>query len=534
VEIHVRSYDQHLVCCEDSDRVVANRNVIGSWETITLEEHDGKFAFKAWNGKYIQAPNGGGGPLILKHPWDTPGHAPGPHELFRLVHTVDNGYVIQSDNGMFWSAVNGGGSMVITKHPWDEAGRDPGPDETFTVSNYIVSQPETPSPTPLQLPLPSQKLPPMPSGDSGVLMSIDDMSLRPRLSASQMHSFLPDDARPFVFPSPWRTQAIRLTTEQDGHVHPLGMSFWSNINNSAGRDTLYVYLSIDDVIVIFIVDKRTGEVHRLGDTPFRGTGEYVYFSFLEPDILYVPQDNQLIRYHITRGLQEVVFQASGPIKHVHSSVDGHVHSMTLHNGPAIFRNGGIRKYDAHSYDECQVSKHGNHLLVKANNENTVYDLNTGQRTIITNHDGAVGHADMGWDYVIGEDDQNTNYGGTFRRWNLISFATRIDYYMGDWTVMTRYVSHCNAQPGPTDYQNVLMSSSSQHDLPKANELILVKLGTNQCVAVCPNMNDISFDPDDYWAKTRASIDPTGDWAILTGNCGVHRKVVPILVRLPRW
>ena len=65
-----------------------------------------------------------------------------------------------------------------------------------------------------------------------------------------------------------------------------------------------------------------------------------------------------------------------------------------------------------AYDECQVDKSGRWLLIKEGDGNRIIDLERGNEFAISNAAGAVGHSDMGWGYVIGEDDRS-NPGGVF-------------------------------------------------------------------------------------------------------------------------
>ena len=71
----------------------------------------------------------------------------------------------------------------------------------------------------------------------------------------------------FTFPSPYNTTAFRITTGSDCQgadcVSPVGYSYWNNINNHAGSDTMLVFLGLDrrkggTGPTLFRVNKRTG------------------------------------------------------------------------------------------------------------------------------------------------------------------------------------------------------------------------------------------------------------------------------------
>src|SRR5678815_1210253 len=81
----------------------------------------------------------------------------------------------------------------------------------------------------------------------GFVESMSATTARPKLIGSQT-SFLPSRGV-FTFPAPYNTQGIRLTNASDcggtDCVKPVGYSYWRNMNNSAGRDELLVFLSLD-------------------------------------------------------------------------------------------------------------------------------------------------------------------------------------------------------------------------------------------------------------------------------------------------
>ena len=81
----------------------------------------------------------------------------------------------------------------------------------------------------------------------GFLDSATGNGLRPMLSAGQIQTFLPQRGT-FTFPSPYSTTGIRLTNASDcggqDCVTSVGYSYWSNINNHVGSNTLLVFLGM--------------------------------------------------------------------------------------------------------------------------------------------------------------------------------------------------------------------------------------------------------------------------------------------------
>lgn len=372
-------------------------------------------------------------------------------------------------------------------------------------------------------------------GGGGILEAVSSRAVRPRLTAAQIRSFLPDRGA-FTFPAPYGTRGSRITNSSDGMVRPVGMAYWPCLNNSTGHADVWVFVSIEDTLTLFSVDKTSLAVQRLGPMPFHSTGEFCYWSFSESDLLYVPQDNRLLRYNVETHQVDVAAEAPSPITQCHSSYDGRVHSMTLEGGAAVWRNGTILRFPSSSgYDECQVDKSGRWLLIKEGTDNRLIDLESRREFTLTDKQGAVGHSDMGFGYVIGEEDQ-TDPGGVFRLW-LFSDTGPIDggvVYSTDWTGMSRYVSHCNAFPAPAQQNAVLCSASHAGDVARANELVHVPLdGSGRIVTVCPNLTDLnaSGGGEEYWRKCRANIDPTGRYACFSGNMGSERMDV-FVVAIP--
>ena len=389
---------------------------------------------------------------------------------------------------------------------------------------YLAKHPTGPAPPPP--PPPSPPSPP-PGGGGGFVEHATSKVVRPRLSREQMASFLPADNGPFIFPG-YGTRGIRLTGPRDGHVRPIGMSYWPNINNHAGRTELLVILSLSDRLTLFSVDKGSGRVHRVKALPFVTTGEGCYWSLCEPHTIFVPQANRLIAFDVFTEQSRDAVTAAAPIRLCHSSADGQVHSVTIDGGAGVWRNGAARMFSPQgAYDECQIDKSGRWLLIKeGEGGNRIVDLDRGGEFRIANRDGAVGHSDMGWGYMVGEDDQS-DPGGVFRLWIFTPDGpvNGGPVYFTDWTGLSRYASHGNATQAQPQTQFVLISSSYDGDAPRANELVVAPLdGSLQCRVLCPNLTDLSAPGggEEYWRKTRANLDPVGQFACFSGNTGTDR------------
>jgi hypothetical protein len=83
---------------------------------------------------------------------------------------------------------------------------------------------------------------------------------------------LPDRGA-FTFPPPYNTTGFRLTNAGDcggtDCVSAVGYSYWNNINNHAGSETMLIFLGLDrnqggTGPTLFSINKRSGETRNLG------------------------------------------------------------------------------------------------------------------------------------------------------------------------------------------------------------------------------------------------------------------------------
>ncbi len=75
------------------------------------------------------------------------------------------------------------------------------------------------------------------------------------------------------------------------------------------------------------------------------------------------------------------------------------------------------------FDECQIDKSGRWLVIKENvdgkngEDNRIIDLQTGAETVFLDEDGAAGHSDLGYGYMVAEDNFYPKPGAV-RVWQL--------------------------------------------------------------------------------------------------------------------
>src|SRR5436190_9970833 len=157
----------------------------------------------------------------------------------------------------------------------------------------------------------------------GFIDSSTGAGMRPKLSAGEIAAFVPPRGT-FTFPSPYGTQGIRLTNASDcggqDCVLSVGYSYWSNINNHSGSDTMLVFLGLErrkggGGPTLFSYNKRTGETSNLGplfssDTDLSwSTGEGSYFSASQPTTPYLNNGPRMMRYDAMSHAMSEVYNA---------------------------------------------------------------------------------------------------------------------------------------------------------------------------------------------------------------------------------
>src|SRR5262249_41931478 len=134
----------------------------------------------------------------------------------------------------------------------------------------------------------------------GFMESATSAGLRLKPLPAEIQTFLPERGA-FKFPSPYFTQGVRVTNASDcggaDCAHSVGYSYWSNINNHVGSDTMLIFLGLarpqGGGPTLFSYNKNTGQVRNEGplfspDSSLSwATGEGWYFSATQPTILYV-------------------------------------------------------------------------------------------------------------------------------------------------------------------------------------------------------------------------------------------------------
>ena len=412
--------------------------------------------------------------------------------------------------------------------------------------------------------------------------SATSAGLRPTISSGQSQTFLPSRGV-FTFPAPYNTTAFRLTNSGDcggaDCVFPVGYSYWNNINNHSGSDTMLAFLGLDrrkggGGPTLFSVNKATGETKNLGaifppDNNFSwSTGEGWYWSDTRPTTLYLNDGPRMLRYDVQSHASETVFDVSAKygsnryIWQMHSSTDDRVHSATLRDSGSYEMLGCVAYREDRQqwwfvakrgdFDECQIDKSGRYLVIKENvdgkngEDNRIVDLETGAEHVLLDENGAAGHSDVGYGYMVAEDNFNAQPGAV-RVWRFDHDLRggqpaadpaqgKLVYQLASWSSGLGHVAHGNSRGGTAmEQQMACASNASRQNLPRVNEIVCFRLdGSLNALVVAPNMSDLNASgggSDDYSKMPKGNLDVTGQYFIWTANAGSGR-LDAYIVRVP--
>jgi len=421
----------------------------------------------------------------------------------------------------------------------------------------------------------------LPAAPGGFVESAADATIRPVPNALQIAAFLPTTRSSFTFPAPYGTQAYRLTLPDDcggqDCVTSVGYSYWRNINNHRGSNTILIVITLDrdkggGGPTLFSIDKRTGSVTKIGplfdpaDALSFETGEGWYFSGTAPSILYHKDQTRLVRLDVLTKTSSTVFDigtATGLfgsprlVWQTHSSQDDHVHSFTVRvddgdNYEAIgcgvyletrseFRFYPRTLAEFGAFDECQIDKSGRWLVIKEQidgrfgNDNRIIDLETNAETQLLDENGAPGHSDTGFGYFVGEDDWN-DAANAMRLWRFGTSPLGPGTVVASWPTWDAdgHLSHSNALNADPAKQYACWSGANRLNGPRTNEISCWVLdGSRRPLVVAPVMVDLDAPGggDDYSKMPKGNLDVTGQYFIWTSNMGSSRQDA-FVVRVP--
>jgi len=410
-----------------------------------------------------------------------------------------------------------------------------------------------------------------------------DTVVRSRLDSIQIAAFMPQRGL-FTFPAPYNTQGVRITNAGDCQggdcVSYIGYSYWRNTNNHIGCDSMLIFAGLDiskggTGPTLFSYNKITDHVNNLGplfttSSPFYlCSGEGWYFSATLSSKLYIKGEKALIRYDVITHVFDTVFDVRnffGTDKYIwqcHSSNNDRMHSFTLRDD-ATYASLGSGVYDElldtmyyfpaiGDLDECQIDKSGKWLLIKENvdslygEDNMIINLMTGEQRVLLDQDGAAGHSDNGFGYMVAAD----NWGevGDTKLWRFSDHPfnwTRVmrGRYWSDFAgcgYASWHLSFADAKDTSVvsiNNQFVVASAVSENGCPRCDEITAFRLDTTlDVLVVAPTMTNFkktggSGDTIPGYSKMpKGNVDITGKYFIWSSNIGTNRLDV-FIVKIP--
>jgi hypothetical protein len=393
---------------------------------------------------------------------------------------------------------------------------------------------------------------------------------RERFSASQIQSLIPPTRGPFTFPSPYNTQAVRITDASDcggqDCVNMLGYPYWRNSNAHQGSDTMWIFIGLSTARggngpTLFEYHKQAHTITKIGPlfepgTSFRSSsGQGWYFSASQPNTLYLNDGPKMLRYDVVSKRFETVFDSAShfgdgyDIWQMHSSNDDLVHSATLRNsrtkeylGCLVYQEPS-RQFAFYPkqgvFDECHVDKSGRYLALfdqldgNPMMDDIFIDLRTGEKKTFYN---AMGHHDMGYGYIIGGDGWNKlpNALVVYRFFPTFVSKESVVFYNLNWKISAaNHISHANAQAAVPMTRQFACGSNADRS-PIQNELLCFRLdGSREQLVVAPLMTNLDAPGGgtDYAKLPKGNLDITGQYFIWTTN-GSGNRLDAFLVTVP--
>jgi hypothetical protein len=253
-----------------------------------------------------------------------------------------------------------------------------------------------------------------------------------------------------------------------------------------------------------------------------------------------------------------LFGTNRYIWQMHSSSDDRVHSATLRAtdtyeslGCLVYREDTAafsyfpRMGTAEDFDECQIDASGRWLLIKENvdaaygDDDRIIDLATNNaETILLDQNGAGGHSDSGFGYMVAADNWDS-HPGALKLWKFGATPLQgvLVHYSTDWNAQEPdHISHLNARMDVVPESQYACGSTASRTTTssRANEVICFPLdGSQRVLVVAPVMTDLnaSGGGSDYAKAPKGNLDITGQYFIWTSNMGGNR-LDAFIVKVP--
>jgi hypothetical protein len=315
---------------------------------------------------------------------------------------------------------------------------------------------------------------------------------------------------PAPVPSPGASAVIRVTTADAGELVPRFYSYWPNAWVNDLTKMVYVFAGhADGQPRGYTVDLETHDVGTF-DVRVRYTGTTEGWYWDADGWIYIIDGPRLRRVNPFTGVDRVAFDISDTnpgcdLWQAHSSDDGRTHSATVRRvvsdgayrkiGTVVARDDRREFFSAQGdLDESQITTDGAFLIIQEDNHNRIVDLASGNSMLLQQNEGAVGHADCGPGYIVGEDDHH----GACVRWDL---AVPLPHQNRRELCKTWNMGHVSVRGG-----RCLLSDSTHLSLVGLDGSGVTKIAEHGMVS------DGSYD-----TQVKANLDPTGRVACYMSN-----------------
>lgn len=342
----------------------------------------------------------------------------------------------------------------------------------------------------------------------------------------------PEILDPIILDPITGTMEVRKITQDHHSVAPIGMSYWRNINQHNGSEVLEVCLSIGGQLTKFMLDKRTLDVLTEIPLGIQHTGEGINYSRKYSDMLFYGMGKEYYRLNTITRAKTVVWLSRHNLWQCHMDYNESIYSATLKNDNWEIIGYGVNEWTTplkFNPDECQIDKSGDWLCIKETRPeddklvNRFIRVATGAERIIQAEEGALGHSDVGFNCMLGE-NSFSNVGGAVDFFDLNTAERRLIYSTGTWNL--GYVSLTNIHPNlPLEAQKGLISSAD-------GRLISIALdGSGRALQIADlpvYIPGITI----YEVRPKANLCPNGEFAIWTDDR--TGKLEAYIVRVPVW
>jgi len=412
----------------------------------------------------------------------------------------------------------------------------------------------------------------------GFIKKSYDAPNRPRLTASQIQSFVPSTRGKFTFPAPYNTQGVRITIPSDcggaDCIDYVAYSYWKNMNNHQNSDTMYIMLGLNrnrggaEGPTLFSYNKTTDVVTKVGalfdpSTSWSwASANGWYFSAAQATKLYVYNwhSTAFYRYDVLSHSFEQIFDIASRtdlfgsgryMTQAHSSDDDKAHSFTVTDTTenplgcgVYFEASQTFKWFPRTgnFDECHIDASGRWLDINegsADLDNHVIDLNNNNEVVILNQNGRLGHMDMGFGYAVGNSGSvPVPQAALLYKFPLATTTYPVGpivFYNVDWnTGIVNHISHQNRKSGVAPEQQYACGSDLDGNPARENEIACFRLDTSyDALFVAPVMTDINAPGGgcDYCKYPKGNLDVTGKYFIWTSNMYGNR-IDAFIVKVP--